>query len=31
LLRIEASCAPLPAFAAAHPDVQPDAPTASKS
>jgi maleylpyruvate isomerase len=30
LLRIEAVCAMLPAFAAAHPDVQPDAPTASK-
>jgi maleylpyruvate isomerase len=31
LLRIEAACAALPAFAAAHPDVQPDAPPASKS
>ena len=31
LLAIEASCAALPAFAAAHPDVQPDAPAASKS
>ena len=30
LLRIEAACAALSAFAAAHPDVQPDAP-ASKS
>jgi maleylpyruvate isomerase len=30
LLRIEAACAALPAFAAAHPDVQPDAP-ASKA
>ncbi len=28
LLRVEASCAPLPAFAAAVPDVQPDAPPA---
>jgi maleylpyruvate isomerase len=27
LLRIEAACAALPAFAKAHPDVQPDAPT----
>jgi maleylpyruvate isomerase len=26
LLRVEAACAALPAFAAAHPDVQPDAP-----
>jgi maleylpyruvate isomerase len=31
LLKIEASCAALPAFAAAHPDVQPDAPAASSS
>lgn len=31
LLKIEATCAALPSFAAAHPDVQPDAPTASKS
>jgi maleylpyruvate isomerase len=31
LLQIEASCAALPAFAAAHPDVQPDAPVATKS
>lgn len=31
LLQIEAACAALPAFAAAHPDVQPDAPAASKS
>jgi len=31
LLEIEASCAALPAFVAAHPDVQPDAPAASKS
>jgi maleylpyruvate isomerase len=31
LLQIEAACAALPAFAAAHPDVQPDAPTTSKS
>jgi maleylpyruvate isomerase len=31
LLRIEAACAALPAFAAAHPDLQPDAPAASKS
>jgi maleylpyruvate isomerase len=26
LLEIEAACAPLPAFQAAHPDRQPDAP-----
>jgi maleylpyruvate isomerase len=31
LLEIEAACAVLPAFAAAHPDVQPDAPATSKS
>jgi maleylpyruvate isomerase len=31
LLQVEAACAALPAFAAAHPDLQPDAPTASKS
>ena len=32
LLRIEAACAPLPAFQAAHPDRQPDAPaTATRS
>jgi maleylpyruvate isomerase len=31
LLKIEADCAALPAFAAAHPDLQPDAPPASKS
>jgi maleylpyruvate isomerase len=30
LLRIEAACAALPAFAAAHPDVQPDAPAPAK-
>jgi maleylpyruvate isomerase len=30
LLRIEAACAALPAFAAAHPDAQPDAPGSSK-
>jgi len=29
LLRIEAACAPLPAFQAAHPDRQPDAPQAT--
>ena len=31
LLQVEASCAALPAFAAAHPDAQPDAPPSSKS
>jgi maleylpyruvate isomerase len=31
LLQVEAACAALPAFVAAHPDVQPDAPAASKS
>jgi maleylpyruvate isomerase len=31
LLQVEAACAALPAFAAAHPDVQPDAPAASKA
>ena len=31
LVRIEAACAALPAFAAAHPDAQSDAPAASKS
>ena len=31
LLGIEAACAALPAFAAAHADVQPDVPAASKS
>ena len=31
LLQIEAACAALPAFAAAHADVQPDVPAASKS
>jgi len=31
LREIEAACAALPAFAEAHPDVQPDAPAASKS
>ena len=31
LLQIEACCAALPTFAAAHPDVQTDAPAASKS
>ena len=31
LLQVEASCAALPAFIEAHPDVQPDAPAASKS
>ena len=31
LLQVEAACAALPAFAAAHPDVQPDAPAVSKS
>ena len=30
LLQVEAACAALPAFAAAHPDAQPDAPSASK-
>ena len=30
LLQVEAACAALPAFAAAHPDVQPDAPAAAK-
>ena len=31
LLQVETACAALPAFAAAHPDVQPDAPATSKS
>jgi 3'-5' exoribonuclease len=31
LLLVEAACAALPAFIEAHPDVQPDAPGASKS
>jgi maleylpyruvate isomerase len=31
LLQVEAACAVLPPFAAAHPDLQPDAPAASKS
>jgi len=31
LLQVEASCVALPAFTEAHPDVQPDAPAASKS
>jgi maleylpyruvate isomerase len=31
LLQVEAACAALPAFTAAHPEAQPDAPTASKS
>lgn len=31
LLQVEASCAALPAFIEAHPDLQPDAPAASKS
>jgi maleylacetoacetate isomerase len=31
LLQVEAACTALPAFEAAHPDAQPDAPAASKS
>ena len=31
LLQVEGACAALPAFAKAHPDVQSDAPGASKS
>ncbi len=31
LLEIEAACAALPAFAAAHPDVQPDAPASVRA
>ncbi len=31
LLRVEAACAALPAFAAARPEAQPDAPAASKT
>jgi maleylacetoacetate isomerase len=31
LLQIEAACAALPAFTAAHPDAQPDVPVVSKS
>jgi maleylpyruvate isomerase len=31
LLQVESACTALPAFSKAHPDVQPDAPSASKS